>query len=238
MDPRNADFFIVPIAGNTAVRARARGLRISYVVFGQTGRVSQVRVVTGLSFVAERWPFFNATVAAQQASHVLPTNCDDGGFGKCAPPRAASQPLASRARPRLPLRRRAAAELLPYMVEGAQPVPEGAPWAAAAPRLMRHTILVSCNGLHFGEFRGHHPVGPPYWWTAANGTREPDWRQMGMWGWFIPGAHTPPPRTGDLREFTGLCAGGRRQGHPRAGWRLHEGPLGARPGAVRPRLAR
>lgn len=43
---------------------------------------------------------------------------------------------------------------------------------------MRHVIFMAHSGLHFGEYRGHHPPGPPNW-------REPAY----------PYAHThsPPP---------------------------------------------
>ena len=52
---------------------------------------------------------------------------------------------------------------------------------------MRNTIFMSCNGLHLGEWRGHHPKGPPLWWTAAGGVIDSDYRQNAMWGWFVPG---------------------------------------------------
>lgn len=96
-DPAAADFFVVPIAGGPGVR-RMRALR----------------------HVARRWPFFNASVAADTATHIFPTVCDDGGWARVA-------------------------DVWPEM-RRMGPVPEGAPLEAGMPPLLRHSIFLSCHG--------------------------------------------------------------------------------------------
>ena len=62
LDPAEADYLFIPVAGSI-----------------------YVRVLDAIKYVAATWPYFNASVAALVANHVVPTLCDDGGFGRCAP---------------------------------------------------------------------------------------------------------------------------------------------------------
>lgn len=52
-----------------------------------------------MEFVAHHWPFYNESIKRGVANHFVPTNCDDGGFGKSAlrPEAPRNQPRAAAA---------------------------------------------------------------------------------------------------------------------------------------------
>ena len=122
-DPAAADLFLVPVIGGTNV-ARLPALR----------------------YVRERWPYFNASVAAGVVTHFLPTVCHDQGILSYSG--FASELLAG-------LRR--------------APLKPGEPWAAALPPILAHTAVLSCNGLHLGGLRGFYPRNNTFWWTPESG---------------------------------------------------------------------
>lgn len=95
MDPADADFFLIPVAGGPFVSARrARShphsrfcillRRIILLSAESGGGGAQVRVLQAVDFVAKQWPHFNESVRRGARTHFLPTSCDDGGFGRSA----------------------------------------------------------------------------------------------------------------------------------------------------------
>ena len=136
-----ADYFVVPVAGGT--------------------RIAMLR---SLIYAERNWPHFNESEASDlPPNHIVPPNCDDGGYG------------------------RSAADVAPLLKSASVPIKPGQPLAAALPRLLRRTVLMSCHGSHFGQFRGAHPDGPPYWWNASHGVRHLPYSLTGFYGWFVPG---------------------------------------------------
>lgn len=170
-----------------------------------------------LEFVATRWPFFNASIVNGNVTHIVPTNAGDGGFGKRALPArtraeprffASSQhcalnrhccvfsiPLTSAPFPHLSTTT-SEVDLLKYMTEESTAQPPGQPWRMALPIYLRQVAFMAHNGLHFGEFRGHHPPGPPSWWTRREGVVQPRWWEAAMFGWFVPGKDLRIPNAG------------------------------------------
>lgn len=78
-------------------------------------------MLPGIEFVAQHWPYYNESIKSGVANHFVPTNCDDGGFGKSA-------------------------DIQEYMVLNSKKIGPGEPWANALPHYLRWTILLSCNG--------------------------------------------------------------------------------------------
>lgn len=56
-------------------------------------------------------------------------------------------------------------DFLKYLVQGTTPLGPNEPLEKALPHYIRWTILLSCNGLHLGEYRGRYPksAGRPNW---------------------------------------------------------------------------
>ena len=176
-DPGKADYFVLPVSGGADV-SRLRSLR----------------------YVAQRWPFFNASVARGVANHIWPTICDDGGIASSPELRG----VMARAQP--------AGGVGSEADSGG---PDGY-WASvleALPLEIRHSIFLTCNGLHWGQVRGlvdAPRLGPPpaaaaaeaaaaeaatrgggvpgwRWWTPSGGVWSKLLEEVTYAGAFVPG---------------------------------------------------
>ena len=122
-DAEAADFYVLPVHGGVHVRR-----------------------LDALRHVAATWPYFNASVAAGLATHLLPTMAHDNGIMAYAGVRDALLSALHR-----------------------QPLRAGQPWAAALPPALRHTLFLAHNGLHLGQLRGTYPGRRTAFWTPDGG---------------------------------------------------------------------
>lgn len=117
--------------------------------------------IKALRYVRERYPYFNASVANDNATHILPPLANDLGIFCCAPPSPTPQSLLA---PRCLLNTVVSASSNPpvrydifpaadsHIYKEAErgmrrgPLAPGETWAAALPELLRHTIFMPMHG--------------------------------------------------------------------------------------------